>query len=132
MCMLVIPHQETGVAYSRNSPPSSRGRPSASLLDRGFKRVGRGPNVVYKSIAVSPSTSTAFLSQLPALLAIVALSRRTSSASAALDYPGRNFPSAASEGFLCCAGLRFVAPHTLVQSWVSSFLLIWKSDPGLS
>jgi hypothetical protein len=36
--MLAILHQETVVAYSRNWPPSLHGRPSASLLDRGFKR----------------------------------------------------------------------------------------------
>jgi hypothetical protein len=36
MCVLVIPHPETGVAYSRNSLPSSRGRPSALLLDRAL------------------------------------------------------------------------------------------------
>jgi hypothetical protein len=41
--MLAILYQETGVAYSCNSPPSLRGRPSASLLDRGFKRVAGVP-----------------------------------------------------------------------------------------
>jgi hypothetical protein len=110
MCMLAILHQETGVAYLRNSPLSPRGRPSASLLDRGFKRVGKGPNVVYKSIAVSLSSSTTFLCQLPALLAILGLASACICTIAALGHPGPNFPLAATEGFLCSAGLRIFAP----------------------
>jgi hypothetical protein len=73
MYMLAILYQETGVAYLYNSPPSLCGHPSTLLLDRGFKQVGKGLNIVYKSIAVSPSTSTTFLCQLPALLAILGL-----------------------------------------------------------
>jgi hypothetical protein len=57
--MWVIPHQETGVACSRNSPPSPAGRPSAVLLHRAFSEPTGGRNVRYKSTAVSPSTSTA-------------------------------------------------------------------------
>ena len=57
--MWVIPHQETGVACSRNSPPSPAGRPSAVLLHRAFSEPTGGHNVRYKSTAVSPSTSTA-------------------------------------------------------------------------
>jgi hypothetical protein len=57
--MLAIPHQETGVAYSRNSLPSPRGRPSASLLDRGFKRAVGVPTT-----CINPSL---FLSRLQLL-----------------------------------------------------------------
>jgi hypothetical protein len=37
---------------------SPRGRPSPSLLERTLSEQAGGPNVVYKSIAVFPSTST--------------------------------------------------------------------------
>ena len=36
MCVLVILHLETGVAYSRNWLPSLYGRPGAVLLDRAL------------------------------------------------------------------------------------------------
>ena len=73
----------------------------------------RGPNDVYKSIAVSLSTSTTFLCQLPALLAILGLASACICTSAALGHPGSNFPPAATEGFLCSAGLRIFAPIRL-------------------
>jgi hypothetical protein len=37
------------------------GRPSASLLDLALSERAGGPNVIYKSIAISPSTSTSSL-----------------------------------------------------------------------
>ena len=57
----MILHPETKVAYSRNSLPSLRGRPSSSLLDRALSEPAGGHNVMYKSIAVSPLTLTASL-----------------------------------------------------------------------
>jgi hypothetical protein len=57
--MLAILHQETAVAYSRNWPPSLRGCPSASLLDRGFKQE-QGP----PTTCINPSL---FLSRLQLL-----------------------------------------------------------------
>jgi hypothetical protein len=108
--MLAILHQETGVVYLCNSLPSLRSCPSASLLDHSFKQVGRGLNVVYKSIAVSLLTSTTFLCQLLTLLAILGLASACIHTSAALGPPGPNFPPAATEGFLCSAGLRIFTP----------------------
>jgi hypothetical protein len=129
--MLAILHQETGVAYSRNSLPSPRGRPSVSLLDRGFKRVVGVPTT-----CINPSL---FLSRLQLLSsANFLLCSRYSVLPRPVSAPAPLLvtlvaipPPAASEGFLCSAGLRIVAPYTLVQSWVLSFLLIWKSDPSL-
>lgn len=39
--MWVIPHRETGVACSRNSPPSLRGRPSVVLLESCISELAR-------------------------------------------------------------------------------------------
>jgi hypothetical protein len=128
MYVLAILHRETGVACSRNSSPSSRGRPSLSLLDHGFKRVSRGRNVVYKSIAVSPSTLTAFSAssrsardpqpclglhpRTPLLVTLVAIFRPC------LVWP------------FCAPAVEISSPNMLVQSWASTFLLIWKSNPS--
>jgi hypothetical protein len=88
---MVILHPETGIAYSRNSLPSPRGRPSALLLDRALSERAGGLNVMYKSIAV-------FLRlQLPAsllalaLLTILRLALVCVQTSAALAHPSRNF-----------------------------------------
>jgi len=131
MCVLVNLHLETGVAYSRNSPPSPRGRPSALLLDRALSELARGHNVMYKSIAVSPLTSTASLFsiyQLPLCLRS-SLASVCFHTSAALGHPHLNFLPLLI-GFLRSCGLKIPSPNTPIQSWVSSFLLIWKSNPS--
>jgi hypothetical protein len=58
---------------------------------------------MYKSLAVSPSTSTAFLCQLHALLAILVLALACICTSAAFDYPSRNPPLLLVKAF--CAPL---------------------------
>jgi hypothetical protein len=80
---------------------------------------------VYKSIAVFPRLELPPSLLAPALLAILGLVSVSTHTSAALGHPGRNFSPPASEGSY---GLEIVPFDTLVQSWVSSFLLIWKSD----
>jgi hypothetical protein len=76
MCVLVILHLETGVAYSRNSLPSLRGRPSASLLDRGLsERAGVlksciNPSPFLLRLQLPPSSLPVLA---PALLAILGL-----------------------------------------------------------
>jgi hypothetical protein len=68
---------------------------------------------MYKSIAVSPSTSTAsFLSPVPApaLLAILGLASVGIRTSAALGHPGRNSLPLFSAGFLHFGGLEISSP----------------------
>jgi hypothetical protein len=116
--MLVILHQETGVACSRNSPPSPPGRPSALLLHCASSEPTGVVTVRYKSIAVSLSTSTAPL--WPACTsARSARDPRPSSVSvhtsAALGHPGRNSPPLSSAGFLRCGKSRNLEVSTPIR-----------------
>jgi hypothetical protein len=127
MCVLVIPNLETGVAYSRNSPPSPRGRPSSSLLDRVLSELAG-----VLALCINPSLflrlqllcATLYPLTLPALLAVLGL------ASALVTLVVVSTPPA-SKSFLCSVALETFALNTLVQWWVPFSFLIWKSDPNL-
>jgi hypothetical protein len=110
------PHQETGVAWSRNSPPSPPGRPSPSLLYRAFSEPTR--------VATSCINLSLFLPWLqlppsclpvpaPALLAILGPALVGIYASAALGYPGRNFLPLFSAGFLRFSSVEISTPIRL-------------------
>jgi hypothetical protein len=62
----------------------------------------------------------------PALLAILGRSPVCIHTGTALSQPSRQFPPLLVRAF--CAPP--VSPHTLVQLWVSSFLLNWNFDPS--
>ena len=97
--MLAIPHQETGVAYSRNWPPSLRGRPSASLLDRGFKRVAGAPTTCINLLL--------FLSRLQLL----------SSANSLLYLRSSVLPWSASAPALLLVTLVAISPLLLLKAF---------------
>jgi hypothetical protein len=107
------PHQETGVACSRNSSPSPPGRPSPSLLHRAFSEPTRvatsciNPSLFLLRLQLPPSCLPV---PAPALLAILGLAPVGIHTSAALGHPSRNFPPLFSAGFLRFGGLEISTP----------------------
>ena len=129
------PHQETGVACSRNSPPSLPGRPSLSLLHRAFSdptgvaTSGINPSLFLPRLQLPPSC---LLVPAPALLAILGLASVSIRTGAALGYPGRNSLPLFSAGFLCFGGLEIplqsIRPFNRESHPFSSFgnlILAW-------
>jgi hypothetical protein len=113
--MWVIPHPETGVACSRNSPPSPPGRPSPLLLDRALSE----PTGVATS-CINPSL---FLLRLQQLRSTMLPLKSTSSRSLALPRSASTptlllvtlvtySPSLFSAGFLCFRALKSLLQYT--------------------
>ena len=102
------PLRETGVACSRNSPPSLPSHPSPSLLHRAFSEpTGVATSCINPSLF--PSTSTAsFLSACTSARSARALVGIHTSA--ALGHPGRNLAPLFSAGFLRFGGLEISTP----------------------
>ncbi len=114
--MLMILHPETGVACSRNSPLSLRGRLSASLLHHALSE----PTGVATS-CINPSLFLLRLRLLRSALfppnshQVLLCSRssalpRPASTDAALGHPGRSSPPLFSACFLCFGGLEISTP----------------------
>jgi hypothetical protein len=129
------PHQETGVACSRNSPPSPPGRPS--LLHRAFSEpTGVATSCINSSLFLPrPQLPPSYLPvPAPALLAILSLAPVGIHTSAALGHrswsPWSQFPALVLCRLSVLRRTRNLYSNTPVQLWVSSFLLIWKSDPS--
>jgi hypothetical protein len=110
--------------------PSLRGRPSPSLLEQTLSEPAGGPNVMYKSIAVSIVFPLLCHYQLPLCSRSSALPR-SASTHAALGRPGRNSTPLFSAGFLCFGGLEIstpIRPFNRVSHPFSSFgnlILAW-------
>ena len=127
MCVLVILNLETGVAYSRNSPPSPRGRPSSSLLDRVLSELAG-----VLTLCINPSLflrlqllcSTLYPLTLPALLAVLGL------ASALVTLVVVSTPLLV-RAFYAPSLSKLSLSIRSFNGWVPFSFLIWKSDPNL-